>query len=668
MYESLFQPIKIGSVDIKNRVSMAPMGAFGLVDNEGCYNQRAIDYYVERAKGGTGLIITSITKVENKLDRVVSGVIPVVSENPGRFLMTSAEMTERVHAYGAKIFLQLTMGFGRSGVPGTLLTAPPVSASAIPNYWKPSVTCNELTTAQVEWIVQQFINSADIAKQAGFDGVEIHAVHEGYLLDQFALALFNRRTDKYGGDLRGRLTLPIEIVGGIKARCGNDFPVGLRFSVKSCIKDWRQGGLPGEHYEEKGRDLAEGIEAAKILEAAGYDELNTDLGSYDAWYWSHPPIYQKEGLYLPYTKKLKEAVHIPVIVAGKLGVPKMAEHALEEGAADMVGLARPLLTDPFWVKKVEHHHEEQIRPCIGCHAGCLGRGFEGKPLSCAVNPACGRERYEVPQPAYRAKTVMVIGGGVAGMEAARIAAIRGHHVTIYEQGRQLGGQMIPASAPAFKVDDRRLIAWYENELQRLAIPIVYDTEVTKAVVAKEHPEVVIVATGAQEVRLNLPGTDRDKVATSIEIFTDSKKAGDRVIIVGGGLVGCETALYLAKQGKQVTIVEAKRRILENGGGKPIPHMNKIMLIDLLKQNNVEIITGSSLGEVTDAGAVLIDQNFRRRSIEADTIVVAVGFKPNHRLYDELSGSVPDLYLIGDAGRVGNIMNAIWTGNEIGMNC
>ena len=228
--------------------------------------------------------------------------------------------------------------------------------------------------------------------------------------------------------------------------------------------------------------------------------------------------------------------------------------------------------------------------------------------------------------------------------------------------------MIPASAPAFKVDDRRLIAWYENELQRLAIPIVYDTEVTKAVVAKEHPEVVIVATGAQEVRLNLPGTDRDKVATSIEIFTDSKKAGDRVIIVGGGLVGCETALYLAKQGKQVTIVEAKRRILENGGGKPIPHMNKIMLIDLLKQNNVEIITGSSLGEVTDAGAVLIDQNFRRRSIEADTIVVAVGFKPNHRLYDELSGSVPDLYLIGDAGRVGNIMNAIWTGNEIGMNC
>lgn len=668
MYESLFKPITIGKVEVKNRISMAPMGAFGLVDNEGCYNQRAIDYYVERAKGGTGLIITSITKVENKLDKVISGIIPVISENPGRFLMTSAEMTERVHAYGTKIFLQLTMGFGRSGVPGALLAAPPVSASAVPNYWDPSVTCNSLTTDEVEWIVRQFIESADIARKAGFDGVEIHAVHEGYLLDQFTLAIFNRRTDKYGGDLRGRLQLPIEIVQGIKKRCGANFPVGIRYSVKSCIKDWRQGGLPDEDYTEKGRDLEEGLAAAKVLEEAGYDELNTDMGTYDAWYWSHPPVYQKEGLYLPYTKELKKAVHIPVIVAGKLGVPQIAESALEDGSADMIGLGRPLLTDPSWAKKVLNRQVERIRPCIGCHAGCLGRGFEGKPLSCAVNPACGRERYYVPKQAFTPKQVMVVGGGVAGMEAARTATIRGHQVTLYEKTNRLGGQIVPGSAPDFKIDDRRLIAWYKNELKRLDIPVFVETEVTEELVKKERPDTVIIATGAREIRLDVPGAERDKVATSIEILEGTKDAGRDVLVVGGGLVGCETALFLAEKGKNVTIVEAQDDILKNGGGKPIPHMNKIMLLDLLHAHHVRVITDSSLFEVTDEGAKLIDKRFQKQSVQADTLVISVGFKPDQELYRRLHGKVADLYLIGDADRAANIMHAVWSGNEIGLHC
>lgn len=668
MYEYLFQPIKIGKVEVKNRISMAPMGAFGLVDNEGCYSQRAIDYYVERAKGGTGLIITSITKVENKLDKVVSGIIPVVSENPGRFLMTSAEMTERVHAYGSKIFLQLTMGFGRSGVPGALLTAAPVSASAIPNYWDPSVTCNSLTTDEVEWIVQKFIESADIAKKAGFDGVEIHAVHEGYLLDQFTLALFNRRTDKYGGDLRGRFQLPVEIVQGIKKRCGADFPVGVRYSVKSCIKDWRQGGLPGEDYVDKGRDLEEGIAAAKILEEAGYDELNTDVGTYDAWYWSHPPIYQKEGLYLPYTKELKKAVHIPVIVAGKLGVPETAEKSLEDGAADMIGLGRPLLTDPYWAKKVLNNQVEEIRPCIGCHVGCLGRGFEGKPLSCAVNPACGRERYYVPEKALVSKKVMVVGGGVSGMEAARVAAIRGHQVTIYEKSDRLGGQIVPGSVPGFKVDDRRLIAWYKNELERLNINVLTHTQVTENLVKEQRPDVVIMATGAKEIRLDIPGSEKNNVATAIEILEGTKEAGSNILVVGGGLVGSETALYLAEQGKKVTIVEAQSDILTNGGGKPIPHMNKIMLLDLLNKFQVNRITDSSLIEITPEGAVLANKQFEKQLVQADTIVMSVGFRADQTLFNQLHGKIADLYLIGDAGRPANIMNAVWTGNEVGMNC
>ncbi|MBV4437313.1 FAD-dependent oxidoreductase [Clostridium tyrobutyricum] len=664
--KSLFEPIKIGKVEVKNKISMAPMGAFGLVDNEGCYNQRAVDYYVERAKGGTGLIITSITKVENEIDKVVPGVIPIISINPGRFIMTSSEMTERVHAYGSKIFLQLTMGFGRSGAPGTLLTSQPVSASSVPNYWDPTVTCRELTTSEVEWIVAKFIQGAAIAQKAGFDGVEIHAVHEGYLLDQFTLSIFNRRTDKYGGDLRGRLQLPIEIVQGIKAQVGSDFPVGLRYSVKSCIKDWRQGGLPDEDYVEKGRDLKEGLEAAKILEAAGYDELNTDVGTYDAWYWSHPPLYQKDGLYIPYTKKLKKVVKIPVIVAGKLGVPQEAEKALDDGGADMIGLARPLLSDAYWPKKVLSGHPERIRPCIGCHVGCLGRGFEGKPLSCAVNPAAGRERYYEIRPAAIPKKVLIAGGGVAGMEAARMAVLRGHKVTLYESTDQLGGEIVPGSVPDFKIDDRRLLDWYRNEMKELKINVIFNTEVTDKLVEKEQPDVVIVATGANDVKIKLPGMEKDKVSTAVDILNGTKKPGKNVIIVGGGLVGCETALYLAKAGKKVTIVEAKDKILD--AGKPIPHMNKIMLEDLIKKYNIKVITGNSLLEVTDAGAVLIDSKFKQQEVSADTVVISVGFKSNRKLYNKLHGKVTDLYLIGDAYQAANIMDAIWSGNEIGLNC
>lgn len=666
MQKTLFEPIKIGKIEIKNKISMAPMGAFGLVDNEGCYNERAMNYYVERAKGGAGLIITSITKVENECDKVRPGILPVISINPGRFLMMSAEMTEKVHAYGAKIFLQLTAGFGRSGAPGTLLAAQPVSASEVPNYWDPKVMCRALTTSEVEGIVKKFIEGAVIAKHAGFDGVEIHAVHEGYLLDQFAIPMFNKRTDKYGGDLRGRLEFPIEIVQGIKAYAGRDFPVGLRYSIKSCIKDWRQGGLPDEDYAEKGRDVKEGLEAAKILEAAGYDELNADVGTYDAWYWSHPPVYQKDGLYLPYTKELKKVVKIPVIVAGKLGIPETAEKAIEDGAADMIGLGRPLLADAYWPKKVLAGHSERIRPCIGCHTGCLGRGFEAKPLCCAVNPSVGRENdYEI-KPAGKVEDVMVVGGGVAGMEAARTAALRGHKVTLYESSGELGGEVIPGSVPDFKEEDRRLIAWYKNEMRELKIKLVLSTKVTEELVKEKKPDVLIIATGAKEIKIKLPGIEKDKVATAVEILNGRKKAGKDVLMVGGGLVGCETALYLAKQGKKVTIIEAKPEILS--AGKPVPHMNKIMLIDLLKKYNVKVITNSSLSEVTDDGAVIADSNSQKQNISADTVIIAVGFKPDRELYNKLYGKVVNLYVVGDANHAANIMDAIWSANEVALNC
>lgn len=660
----LFDPIKIGHVQIKNKIAMAPMGAFGLVDESCCFTQRAIDYYVERAKGGTGLIITSVCKVENELDQIVPGLLPCTSIKPMRFALTSSEMTERIHAYGSKVFLQLSMGFGRSGAPGILLTKQPVSASAVPNYWDSTVTCRELTTDEVEWIVKKFGEAAAIAKHAGYDGVEIHAVHEGYLLDQFTLSVFNRRTDKYGGDLKGRLTLPTEIVQEIKKTVGEDFPVILRFSIKSCMKDWRQGGLPDEAYEEKGRDLEEGLEAAKILSAAGYDAFDADEGTYDGWYWAHPPIYQKHGLYLDCTDKLKKVIHKPVIVAGKMDIPEMAENALKDKKADMIVLGRALLADPYWPQKVKTDCEQSIRPCIGCHVGCMGRGFEGKHLSCAVNPACGRERYYEIKKTNTPKKVMIAGGGIAGMEAARITKMKGHDVSLYEACGQLGGSVIPGSVPEFKYDDRRLLDWYRNEIKELGIPVVFNTKVTEDLIEQKKPDVLILATGATEKIPQVPGIDTDKVCTAVEVLNGTKQTGNTVLMIGGGLVGCETALWLAQKGKKVMVVEALENILS--AGKPIPHMNKIMLIDLMKYHHVQTITGTCLLNITDDGAVLINNKFEKQEVKADSVVICVGFCSNNVLYEKVHMKVRDVYVVGDAENPANIMDAIWSANEVAL--
>ena len=276
-YSKIFEPIKIRRLEIKNRIAMAPMGVGGLTTIEGAFSQRAIDYYIERAIGGTGLIITSLVWIENEIEKHRMPSIPCTSVNPAYFIQTASELTEGVHAYGARIFLQLTAGVGRVGRPAGLLSQP-IAPSAIPNYWDPTITCREITVKEVERLVQAFGEAAKVAVAAGFDGVEIHAVHEGYLIDQFTIAMFNRRTDKYGGDLKGRLTLPVEIVKEIKEEAGADFPVQLRYSIKSFIKDWRQGGFPGEKFKEAGRDTEEGLKAARILEEAGYDAFNADAG------------------------------------------------------------------------------------------------------------------------------------------------------------------------------------------------------------------------------------------------------------------------------------------------------------------------------------------------------------------------------------------------------
>ena len=662
--QKLFESIKIGNVEIKNRIAMAPMANLGLITPDGCFTKRAVDYYVERAKGGTGLIITGAVKVENEIEKLKMPSFPCITTNPTHFIQTASELTERVHAYGAKIFIQITLGLGRSGAPG-FLDGQPVAPSAIPNYWDPTITCRELTTEEVETMVKRFGEAALIAKESGFDGIEIHAVHEGYLLDQFTLSIFNRRTDKYGGDLKGRLTLPSEIVKEIKNTVGKNFPVTLRFSIKSYIKDWRQGGLPQEDFKELGRDVEEGLEAAKILEQAGYDAFNADCGTYDAWYWAHPPMYFEYGCYLPYAEKLKQVVNIPIISAGKMDLPGLGEKALQENKLDMVVIGRGLLADPYLPNKLMLGEDDRIRPCIGCHDGCMGRMFIARPLSCAVNPIAGRESEYFVTPACVKKNVLIVGGGLAGMEAARVTAIRGHKVTICEKRDKLGGHILEGSVPDFKLADRRLLKWYENELKELKIDISLNTEITEQYINDKKPDVIVIASGSKSVTLNLPGMDKTKVCTAEDLLSGRKTAGRNVAMIGGGLIGCETALWLAKQGKEVTIVEALPEMLNSG--KPIPHMNRIMLLDLLKFNKVDAITNTSLLEVTDKGVLLIDKNFKQTSLKADTVVIAVGYKPDNKLYNDLKCEVNELYNIGDSREAANIMNAIWDAYEVARN-
>jgi 2-enoate reductase len=440
----------------------------------------------------------------------------------------------------------------------------------------------------------------------------------------------------------------------------------LRFSIKSYIKDWNQGGLDGEDFVEKGRDTQEGLTIAPILEKAGYDAFDADAGSYDAWYWAHPPIYQKHGLYLPLTEQLKKVVNVPLIIAGRMEVPELAKKTLEEGkAADMINLGRGLLADPDWGNKLLEGRPEDVRPCIGCHDGCLGRGFEGKPLSCAVNPACGREEEYGVHPADTVKNVMVIGGGMAGMEAARVSALRGHKVTLFEKSGELGGHVIEGSVDEFKKDNARLLDWYRTQIKKLDIDVKLNTEVKPEDVKSSKADVVIVATGSVPSMPNVPGIDRDNVATATDVLLEKKPVGQKVVLVGGGLVGCETAISLAMDGKDVTIVEMLPELM--GAGMPVPHSNKIMVLDMLKFHKVKIVLNTSLQEVKDGAVEVIDKNFRRSSIPADTVVISIGLKPDRKLYSDIAGKVPDTYVIGDANGARNIMYAIWDAYEVARN-
>ncbi len=653
-YQKLFEPITVGKLIVKNRISMAPLGMVAMADPCGGFSENAQEYYIERAKGGTGLIITGITNVN--YNEMPSLLMPCATYNPLMFAKSCAPMNERIHAYDTRIFLQLTGGFGRAAIPQLMKKA--IAPSDQENRWDPSIHHKAMSVDEIKELIASFVASAVIAKESKFDGVEIHAVHEGYLLDQFAIAFYNKRTDEYGGDLKGRLKITTDIVKGIKVACGEDFPVSLRYSLKSFIKALRHGALPGEKFEEKGKDIAEGVEAAKILVEAGVNMLNVDAGTYDAWYWNHPPMYFEKGMYREFGKILKENVDVPIILAGRMDDPEMACNAIGD-CCDIVGYGRPLLADPYLPEKIRTGNLADIRPCLSCHQGCLDRLAHGLPLSCAVNPACGREKSFSITPATEKKHVLIIGGGLAGMEAARVCALRGHKVTLLEKSGRLGGHIITGSVPDFKKDDRALLKWYIFQLSKLPVEIRLNCIADKEMIELSDANVVIVAMGSTPVKIDFGS--KNHVCTADELLNGTENAGENIVVVGGGLVGCETALWLCQQGKKVTVVESAPEILD--AGKYMCFANYDMLKDLLVFNKVDVLCNASVTTVNET-SVVVKTPDGEREINADTIMVAVGYQAQHYLYDAIRDSGKINYNIGDSLLVRNIMDTIWEANQV----
>jgi len=680
-YEALFTPWKIGNVEIKNRIVMCPMGGtslFGWFELTGCgFDKEAAKLFLERAQNNVGLIIP--------------GIAPLRDTFWGKWLWQNPKMFEdlkvfmdEIHKTGAKLFIQLTAGMGRSWAITELIgplhknkitraIIKPVidtshelaSPSAQPARWAPDIICPEMTVEQIHEIIEAFAKTAKLCMDAGVDGVEVHAVHEGYLLDQFSIEFFNKRTDDYGGSFENRYRFAAEVVKAIKAACGEDFPVSLRYSVESKLKGFQQGIVPGEDAKELGRDMEESERAAKYLQDAGYDMLNADNGTYDSWYWAHPPMYMPQNCNLEDVAHIKKFVDIPVVCAGRME-PDVAAEAIAAGKIDGMGVARQFLADGEWVTKLMEDRLEEIRPCICCHSGCFNfsssKGhYNTQDLKdtmglarCAINAETMQSKKHYIKPARKVKNIAVIGGGIGGMEAALVCAKRGHKVTLYEKSGQLGGVFIAAAAPSFKEKDKALIAWYRREMTRYPIEVKLNAEVTD--LSQVTADEIIIATGAKANKLPVPGIE--KGIQAIDFLLGNAVVGENVTIIGGGLTGCEIAYELYLQGKKPTIVEMMDDLVVTPG---ICLANTSFLRDFFKANKVPVHLETKLAEIRDGSVLVSDKNGVSYEIAGDSVILSTGYKPA-----PLAQKAKHIHVIGDADKVGNLRTVIWQAWDVCM--
>ena len=679
-YEALFTPFKIGSVEIPNRIVQCSMGGtslFGWLEPSH-FDTEAADFLLKRAKDGVGLVLPGMQTIRDTMGR------KWLDQNRSMYRLLKPYMDE-YHKTGGKLFIQLAGGFGRSmavtpwmaalGRNDLLnkLASPIVdvqyscaSASATPNRWADNLDSRPFTVEEIQEMVWHFGATAKKLREAGVDGVEIHAVHEGYNLDQFAIANMNFRNDQYGGSLENRLRFATEIVQSIKQQAGADFPVSLRYSVRSMTKGWRKGAMPGEDFEEFGRDMAESEKVVQILEKAGYDFLNCDNGTYDAWYWAHPPQYLPDNCNLADVEHIRQFVKIPVACAGRMDPVKAAEE-IAAGRLDAMAIARQNLVDENWVTKIKTGREDEIRPCIRCHNGCFNfsktAGSENMQSledslhlgRCALNPpTMQHKRYKIV-PTKNPKKVAVIGGGIGGMECCLVLKKRGHKPVLFEKTGELGGLFITASAMSFKENDRELIQWYKNEVAREGIEIHLNTEINDLGTLRGFDEIIVCTGSVPRTMPSIKGFE--KTLNFTQLLVEKKEVGDKVLFLGGGQSSCEAAYDLILQGKHPIIVEYANDLVN---AQATCLANTSFLRDAMEYHKVPVYLHSTVTEIGDGYAMVKgpDGSFK---VECDAVVNGIGFVPT-----PVGEKGAHVHRVGDCVAIGNLRTVIWRAWDICM--
>jgi 2,4-dienoyl-CoA reductase-like NADH-dependent reductase (Old Yellow Enzyme family)/NADPH-dependent 2,4-dienoyl-CoA reductase/sulfur reductase-like enzyme len=622
-------------MEVKNRIVMSPMG-LNAAHPDGRIDDDEIHYFEERARGGAGLIIMGCQflteelaqgSLEGYLDK--THVIPQLTN-----------LCEAVQKYGTKISAQLSCGTGKNAF-STMLKDVPVSASPIPSMFNPDLLCRALTVEEIKEIMKQFHFSAKLLKNAGFDAIEVHA-HAGYLVDQFMSAVWNKRTDEYGGTPEKRMRFAVEIVQSIRDAVGPDFPILFRIACK--------------HHFEGGRTIEETIPMLKMLEDAGVDALDIDSGSYENIEYIFPPAYLGDACMEDVCEPARKAVSIPILNSGN-HTPETAVRLIESGNADFVMFGRPLIADPEIPKKLLKGKRKEVRPCIRCNEDCIGRIITRlTKISCSVNPVAGFEGRIKDKKDEESKKVVVIGGGPGGMEAARSAAIAGHKVKLFEKDNSLGGQLKSAATPDFKSQLRELVEWYKHQLVIHNVDVHLNTEVTEDSPELAEADAIIVATGAVPLTPKIKGIEN--AVDIISAHTNPEKLkGEKIVYCGGGLSACDSVLEIAMKGKKAAIVEMLDDIAVDDH-----FINKAALVPMLKRYGVEIYTGHKVVEITPNGVKALTKDGKEVFIEGDTIVAALGMKPNNTIAEKIASKYHlKTRIIGDCNQVGKVGNAIREG-------
>jgi len=639
-FKNLFSPITIGNVKVKNRIVMLPLTS-GYCENDETVGPRLINFFVERAKGGVGLIIVPFSPVH-----AGSPLEPGLYDD--RFIPGARKLTDAVHANGAKIAAQLITSYHVIFDNGA---AEVVGPSPVLNQMTRTVA-RPLSIPEIRYIVREYGQAARRVRESGFDAIEI-LVGGGYLLNRFLSPITNKREDQYGGSLENRMRIIIEVIESIKKETGKNFTIGCRLNVHEQME--------GGHTIEDSKDVVQ------ILEKAGIGAINV----YTGWHESPVPTVQAvlpKGAFLHFAEKIKGWVGIPVIAANRINDPFIAEKAIAEGKTDLVGMARALLADPELPKKAQQGSTDEIVPCLAC-SNCLTDIITtykdwGTPAatSCSVNPSAGKEAEYILEPAKKAKKVFVVGGGPGGMEAAMTAALRGHKVTLYDKGNEPGGKLLIASIPPHKEELKTLVTSLASRATKAGVKFKLKSELTPATIEKEKPDVLIVATGSTSIVPNIPGVNGPNVFSAEEVLTGTKAVSGNVIIIGGGMVGCETAEFLLERVKGitgVTVIEMLGRMADN-----VSPTYRPFFIARLKKAGIRMEANTTVQEITKEG-VKVDQKGVTSFIKGDAVVLAVGFKSNYTIDEKMKEKVPEVYAIGDCAKPRMIKEAIEEGSSTG---